>query len=181
MEVSMGAAVDLRLGGADFAVLDAEQTGDDGDKGFVIAEQIDGGVSLHGVVVEEAAGFAGKIEGGPLEAFPKGALRSGLAFGGDALDVAIGLIELAHDALVIDGIGVAGQHQKHVADAAFLVLQFANQAIAEGLLVDHGGGIAFDGLNIADARHRCGHQEQNHDTQPAQQHAKDVPVRDLFL
>ena len=66
---------------------------------------------------EDAAGFAGEIERGAVEALPQVGLRGVRAFGGDARDVAIGLVELAHDLVVVDGIGIAGQHGEDFAEA----------------------------------------------------------------
>ena len=89
------------------------------------------------------------------------------AFGGDAVDVAVGLVELGHDAVVIDRIGVARQDGEDLGQAGLLAVQFVDQAVGDGLLADEVRGILLDGLHAADAHNGGGEQQQNDQSEAA--------------
>ena len=109
-----------------------------------------------------------------LQPRPEAALRRSRAFRGDAVDVAVGLVELRHDAVEIHRIGVARQHRKDFGEAGLLAVQFVDQAVGDGLLAHQVRGILLDRLDAADAHDGGRQQQQNHQAEAGEQHAEDV-------
>ena len=112
----------------------------------MVAEQVHRRERLRLFLRQNAARFEGKVRGRLSQPRPQFALRRLRAFGGDAVDIAVGFVELAHDAVVIHRIGIARQHRKHFAEAGLLAVQFVDQPVGDCLFAHQAGGALLDGV-----------------------------------
>ena len=101
------------------------------------------------------------------------------AFVGDARDIAIGLVQLAHDLVVVHRIGIARQDGKDFAERGLLAVQLVDQAVGEGLLAHQVVGVRLNGLDTANADDGRGHQQHDHQGEAGQQDPEDILVGDL--
>jgi len=127
----------------------------------MMAEQVHGGKGLRTLHAEQAAGFAGEIERRLFEPRPQVALRGLGALRRDAVDIAIGGVELAHDAVVVHRFRIARQHRVDLAEIGLLALQLVHQAVGDGLFPHQAGRVLLNGSNVANPHHGGRYQEQN--------------------
>ncbi len=148
-----------------------DQPGDHAGDVLVHGEQVARGRARHLAARKELPRFRGEIENGALQAVPGVFVRSALRGGDQAMNFAIGLIEIGEHAAAIDLIGRTGDLVEGGVENLLFALDFIDQADDDQLALDQTGGAGGEGAGVVHADDRRGHQQRDHGGEPDYQNA----------